>query len=824
MNQPQQPLVTGPGGGLPSGPGPIAPAQRSDTRGEKCGDMCTSVDLFSGSDIISAIWSEDACECLVVPKGTTPVINFTMDEGKKKLQSTGQSSSQMVLCDTVTVGNEKNGSNWDKFYPLGNLCDPFPAGSGEYEGTPVSTYVSLLLAHSMNTASEYAKTTAGFTVPAGSKGKKGKIKKQKKQTLTLLCPGSFDQRQLAILNKAADQAGIPVRNFFNRGVASVTGVLDRSRKEIKNKTVSASTGSGSTNLYSVLSAYTASTAKEEKNDPIVLYLNVYAICNCSEATGSDSKRVYYYDAMLVQGEGGINALQVGSRLGFERLNTIAILGGNIPISSSSSSSTSSTSSASTGCLDEKAIDTFLNDGVASKVVDELVAMAQRNNKHHSINTTSGNHRSDSNRKTAAAGEAAPVMADDEVTKASSINAIVLDGMLAAAQWSTDKTLKSLFAPSLQQTPPSIPVVKASPKDAVTGACLLSAAELDSSKHYLQLEDGWSIAYLLPIADGVLQGGDIGMHMLWDEAQAATADNDYSLVETLARVGDRLWKEDIGPIPRTASATATAAAGRGAGAAAAAAKNDDNHQQNQNQSKISMIKEFKYRSNHCVTKSCNITSSSVPSSTPRNFKNDTHPEKVAPKSPGYPRVEILQRRKRYGADGTSSSSEGQYYWHVIKKFKPLLSTTTTTTTAAAGAEGVGDAGEALQSSTVNITIEPETGRVSMVLLKGPSVTESWSSYWRMVALVFILLLPFLLIGLYYAYSYGTDWYSTQQHISWLTDFYVKNAPEKLKDPAYVARTVKKYKGKMFLLWRALERTYEVKWPAPHSVLDAGGGEL
>mmetsp|Transcript_5682 Transcript_5682/g.9364 ORF Transcript_5682/g.9364 Transcript_5682/m.9364 type:complete len:444 (+) Transcript_5682:28-1359(+) len=344
MNQPQQPLVTGPGGGLPSGPGPIAPAQRSDTRGEKCGDMCTSVDLFSGSDIISAIWSEDACECLVVPKGTTPVINFTMDEGKKKLQSTGQSSSQMVLCDTVTVGNEKNGSNWDKFYPLGNLCDPFPAGSGEYEGTPVSTYVSLLLAHSMNTASEYAKTTAGFTVPAGSKGKKGKIKKQKKQTLTLLCPGSFDQRQLAILNKAADQAGIPVRNFFNRGVASVTGVLDRSRKEIKNKTVSASTGSGSTNLYSVLSAYTASTAKEEKNDPIVLYLNVYAICNCSEATGSDSKRVYYYDAMLVQGEGGINALQVGSRLGFERLNTIAILGGNIPISSSSSSSTSSTSS------------------------------------------------------------------------------------------------------------------------------------------------------------------------------------------------------------------------------------------------------------------------------------------------------------------------------------------------------------------------------------------------------------------------------------------------------------------------------------------------
>jgi hypothetical protein len=36
---------------------------------------------------------------------------------------------------------------------------------------------------------------------------------------------------------------------------------------------------------------------------------------------------------------------------------------------------------------------------------------------------------------------------------------------------------------------------------------------------------------------------------------------------------------------------------------------------------------------------------------------------------------------------------------------------------------------------------------------------------------------------------------------------------------VARTAAKYKGRMFLLWRNLERAYKVKWPAPPGVLDA-----
>jgi hypothetical protein len=40
---------------------------------------------------------------------------------------------------------------------------------------------------------------------------------------------------------------------------------------------------------------------------------------------------------------------------------------------------------------------------------------------------------------------------------------------------------------------------------------------------------------------------------------------------------------------------------------------------------------------------------------------------------------------------------------------------------------------------------------------------------------------------------------------------------------VARTIAKYKGRMFLLWRNLERTYRVKWAPPSSIVEALGAD-
>ena len=44
----------------------------------------------------------------------------------------------------------------------------------------------------------------------------------------------------------------------------------------------------------------------------------------------------------------------------------------------------------------------------------------------------------------------------------------------------------------------VKVVESLKTDAVTGGCLLSAAELDSSKNYIQIDDQWQIAYMVRI--------------------------------------------------------------------------------------------------------------------------------------------------------------------------------------------------------------------------------------------------------------------------------------------------------------------------------------
>lgn len=56
------------------------------------------------------------------------------------------------------------------------------------------------------------------------------------------------------------------------------------------------------------------------------------------------------------------------------------------------------------------------------------------------------------------------------------------------------------------------------------------------------------------------------------------------------------------------------------------------------------------------------------------------------------------------------------------------------------------------------------------------------------------------------------------------YYSSFCAQKLKDPQYVARTISKYEGRMFQLWRGLERTYKVKWQPPQSILDSSSSSL
>lgn len=108
--------------------------------------------------------------------------------------------------------------------------------------------------------------------------------------------------------------------------------------------------------------------------------------------------------------------------------------------------------------------------------------------------------------------------------------------------------------------------------AALGGTLLSAAEIESSKYYIQADDGWKLLYQVgprahlvplaafvtepslihsfihyarmqwPVADGVLLSGDVGFEVQWDESSPL-----FSNVETLGVRNIRVWKDLVGPM-------------------------------------------------------------------------------------------------------------------------------------------------------------------------------------------------------------------------------------------------------------------------------------
>jgi hypothetical protein len=301
-----------------------------------------------------------------------------------------------------------------------------------------------------------------------------------------------------------------------------------------------------------------------------------------------------------------------------------------------------------------------------------------------------------------------------------------------------------------------------------------------------------IAHLLPVADGALLAGAVGLRVVWDEMQSLEEKDED--VQTVCLQNARLWKEDLGPIPPRMG---------GLGRCAVAAR--------------SLVKSFKYDSSSCAVAGAGKKGSKGVGADAEAgvHVNDKSSRGSKPKGV-YPQVQLLQR-----LGGT---------WRTLKTLSPLAPSVDADAgagaSARAGASAAASGGktEMLESCELRVTVDASTGALGLAQTRGSTVSESRTALVRKAGLIFMLLMPFMLLGLFYSYTYLNAWYLTRQHTAWLTDFYTKHAPEKLSDPAYVARTVHKYRGKMFLLWRGLERTYEVKWPAPHSILDSTGATM
>lgn len=316
----------------------------------------------------------------------------------------------------------------------------------------------------------------------------------------------------------------------------------------------------------------------------------------------------------------------------------------------------------------------------------------------------------------------------------------------------DGEAQSYEAAALKTT--SSQCFKATESDAAMGASILAAAELDSTKMYLELEGEWTIIYQLPVADGILQSVDVGLYVEEDEEDLQVAlKSKAGSVEIACAADRRLFKADLGRVRSTAASVVAP---------------------------VVVRKEFQggsayFPSGHKHSK-CKL---------------------------GWPKLHILQRPRTAGAGGDQ--------WEVIASCSPLSS-------SVAREEGQAPVQERVQTCSVVVEMDSATGLVKVTETKSPTMRQIRAKHLWIFQLLLFVFLPFLLYGAWKVFSFFSAWYVTSQHKAWLVGFYAANAPEKLQDPEYIMKTLKKYEGKMFLLYRSLERTYQVKWHPPTSIVD------
>jgi hypothetical protein len=124
--------------------------------------------------------------------------------------------------------------------------------------------------------------------------------------------------------------------------------------------------------------------------------------------------------------------------------------------------------------------------------------------------------------------------------------------------------------------------------------------------------------------------------------------------------------------------------------------------------------------------------------------------------------------------------------------------------------------AVTEATLTLKLNTSMGSVQAIEKKGESVASARSSHWGWLKVLVGVLAVLLLIGGGVVYQQMRARAEVLSHEAWLREFYQLHAPEKLNEADVVSRTIKKYEGKLFLLWRKLEKTYKVKWRAPDSI--------
>lgn len=274
-------------------PSLLAPSTgNSRTRGELTGDICTTIDLFCNTNILSAVWSEERNQCSLINDKAQAILNLT-----EKAQNL-LSQETPALCDIepndIVVGKKSTNDNeMNTFYPLSELNN-FNGSTEPDNMLTLEALIAPLISFSeLSVANKLA--SLQLVIEESKSSKKSKKSKKGKKPISLIIPCGYDQNQTSKLILASSIGDYTVKNMFNRGVATVAGALYRSPRELS------SLSANKQDLYYLLDEF---GTRHPSVDPVVFYFHVYSL--------PPSNSVYYYDAALIRAEGASDAKATGA--------------------------------------------------------------------------------------------------------------------------------------------------------------------------------------------------------------------------------------------------------------------------------------------------------------------------------------------------------------------------------------------------------------------------------------------------------------------------------------------------------------------------------
>ena len=561
--------------------------------------------------------------------------------------------------------------------------------------------------------------------------KKSKKKPKQEKGVTLVVPGYFGQRERNVAKTAARLAGLELQHIHSRGLCATAAALF--------------TPQASALKIMQTWAKEPHNAKKGKN-PVVMFIHVntngveVSLIECHQPVeqtpggvsamqvkgGNSGVNAMYYDRLVCVASGGLGCalegVEGGSVMKHKSKNQPHVHGGD----------------KGGACVGHSHDHSHSHSHSHEHGHEEAKGAGKKKSKGGGNNTRSPEPSSFSG----ASSCYSPVVAElisrviSEQLDLANLTASDIALVLHSGQGSPQglhAVLALMPCLSALQTAPLLPVPE---EDPARGGSILTAAELDSSKQYIDLEDDHSIlVHCLSIAEDVISTS-VGMLYVESPEMETAFGNDDTLVQgsiqSIYAAGTIIRKVDVGPVRKQVNTPSVES------------------------------KEF--------------SDGSV------SFFGSHH---VAYKTPTYPRQLLVQYEP-------TLSTSGEYAWHwrpVTDVGFPLLADNGRSllkTMRKAGKEGdqknartvvdkQSQQKQALLSCKINFRMIESHGLLTLEHAQGNKVSEKVKAKTQVAKIFYTIGFFVLLVLLYYAYGMYSAQEEHRQDIIWLTEFYEKHAP-------------------------------------------------